>query len=91
VVSFDEPRIPMAQERGILNKRVRIYWIVQGQWFEGLVTRYHRRKKRHRVEYDDGDHEWISFETDGDRVQVQLPDGVWVMVSACYWRCCVVC
>ena len=49
-------------------------------WYEGQVTRYHRRKRRHRVEYDDGDHEWMDLAAEGDRVQLQMDDGTWAMV-----------
>lgn len=54
---------------------------VQDCWYEGTITRYHRRKRRHRVEYDDGDHEWINLLDECDRVQVQQEDGLWNMVS----------
>lgn len=53
----------------------------QDCWYCGSVTRYHRRKDRHRVEYDDGDHEWINLGNECDRVQVQQEDGLWTMVS----------
>lgn len=56
-----------------------IAW-TQDCWYSGSVTRYHRRKDRHRVEYDDGDHEWINFTSECERVQVQQDDGLWTMV-----------
>ena len=37
-------------------------------------------KVRHKIEYDDGDYEWIDLRKESDRVQVYLPDGSWVMV-----------
>jgi hypothetical protein len=54
----------------------------QDCWYLGTVARYHRRKRRHRVEYDDGDHEWVNLLDECDRVQVQTEDGLWNMVSA---------
>ena len=52
---------------------------MQSQWFLAVVTKYHRIKFRHRIDYDDGDHEWINIEKEKDRVQVELEDGGWVM------------
>jgi hypothetical protein len=54
-------------------------------WYEGQVTRYHRRKRRHRVEYDDGDHEWMDLAVEGDRVQLQMDDGTWAMVRKYFY------
>ena len=54
---------------------------LQDCWYGGIITKYHRRKRRHRVEYDDGDHEWINLQDECDRVQVQHEDGLWSMVS----------
>lgn len=51
-----------------------------------MITRYHRRKCRHRVEYDDGDHEWINLEQEAERIQVQVEDGAWLMVSSIYMK-----
>jgi hypothetical protein len=53
---------------------------LQDCWYTGTVTRYHKRKMRHRVEYDDGDHEWMNLLAECERVQVQMEDGLWTMV-----------
>ena len=50
-------------------------------WYEGIIRNYHRRKNRHRVDYDDGDHEWINLQQECERVQVQTDDGLWVMYT----------
>lgn len=47
--------------------------------YAGSITRYHNRKRRHRIEYDDGDHEWLDLQQESDRIQVQLDDGSHVM------------
>ena len=61
---------------------------LQDCWYGGIITKYHRRKRRHRVEYDDGDHEWINLQEECDRVQVQHEDGLWSMVSdTANWIC----
>ena len=82
--TFEEPPDDTAMQRSLMNARVKILWIAQGEWFEGTPTRYHTRKKKYRVEYDDGDHEWINLERERDRVQVQNDDGSWVMLAL--WR-----
>lgn len=78
-VTYDEPAQPCAHEKSLVGLRVKVYWVVQGAWYEGVVSRFHRRKHRHRIEYDDTDHEWIDFDTEYDRVQVHLEDGSWMM------------
>eukprot|EP00981_Chlorochromonas_danica_P004846 scaffold974_cov176-Ochromonas_danica.AAC.3 len=78
-ISYDEPHRPFATELGLIGKRIRVYWVVQAAWYEGSITRYHKRKNRHRVEYDDGDHEWINCDQECERVQIQAADGAWVM------------
>jgi hypothetical protein len=77
--TYDEPKDEHAHQENMLYHRVRVYWIVQQIWYEGTVTRYNRRKHRHKIEYDDGDTEWINFDEERDRVQVQQSDGSWVM------------
>jgi hypothetical protein len=78
-VTYDEPEDPLAFPKAMVGVRVRIYWVAQRVWYEGEIARYHRRKKRHRINYDDGDHEWLNLEDERDRVQVQQPDGSWVV------------
>ncbi|RLN66778.1 hypothetical protein BBJ29_000072 [Phytophthora kernoviae] len=70
-----------AREKSILEMPCRVFWPLEQRWFDGRVTRYNRKKDRHRIEYDDGDHEWLSvFRTDASRVQ--LFNGLcWCMVS----------
>jgi len=69
-----------------------LFFALQDCWYGGTITKYHRRKRRHRVEYDDGDHEWINLQDECDRVQVQHEDGLWSMVRvATHWDlflCC---
>lgn len=37
----------------LINRRVRVWWPLEKKWFDGLVKK--RVKRRHEVEYDDGD------------------------------------
>jgi hypothetical protein len=42
--------------------RVAVFWDGENAYFEGTVTRERRNhKRRHFIEYDDGDQEWIDF------------------------------
>lgn len=79
--TYDEPLGNLVHEKAMIYKRVRVFWVVQGVWYEGVITDFHRRKKRHRIQYDDGDHEWLNLEAEYDRIQVQLDDGSWVMYT----------
>jgi len=78
-ITYEEPKVSWAHEKSFIGMRIRVYWIVQGGWYEATVSDFHRRKRRHRIDYDDGDHEWINMELEHERVQVQLPDGSWQM------------
>ena len=80
-VSYEEPPDEMALQKSLMNQRIKVLWCVQSEWFEGTVTRYHHRKRRYRVEYDDGDHEWLDIEQERDRVQILTESGTWVMFS----------
>ncbi|KAL4159922.1 hypothetical protein PRNP1_000494 [Phytophthora ramorum] len=60
-----------AREKSILEMPCRVLWPLEQRWFDGRVTRYNRKKDRHRIDYDDGDHEWLSvFRADSSRVQL---------------------
>ena len=77
--SYEEPRSEVQLQKSLIGMKVKIHWLRQGQWFSGTISKYHRKKMRHRIDYDDGDHEWLNLELERDRVQVELPDGSWVM------------
>ena len=79
--TYDEPLGYLVHEKAMVYKRIRVYWVVQCVWYEGIITTFHRRKRRHRIQYDDGDHEWLNLESEYDRIQIQLEDGSWVMYS----------
>jgi hypothetical protein len=60
-----------AREKSILEMPCRVLWPLEQRWFDGRVTRYNWMKDRHRIDYDDGDHEWLSvFRADSSRVQL---------------------
>jgi hypothetical protein len=73
-ITYIEPHRMYSIEEHCINKRCKVYWVIQQAWYEGMITRYHYRKHRHRIEYDDGDHEWISLDKEKDRIQILLQD-----------------
>ncbi len=81
-VVWEEPLPQFAVEMSMLHRYVRIYWPANDEWFRALVTRFNKTKRRHRIEYPDGDHEWINFTEESDRVQVEDEDGGVVMFNA---------
>jgi hypothetical protein len=71
-----------ALARCLLGMLCRVYWPLEDAWFNGRITRFNRGKDKHRVEYDDGDHEWLSLAVARDRHRVQLFTGhCWCMLS----------
>ena len=78
---FEEPVDEITRKKTYIGARVRILWLAHDEWFEGTVARYHVRKDKHRVEYDDGDHEWIRMEAEKDRIQIQQEDGSWLIFT----------
>ncbi|OWZ22082.1 hypothetical protein PHMEG_0003273 [Phytophthora megakarya] len=60
-----------AREKSILEMPCRVLWPLEQRWFDGRITRYNGKKDRHRIDYDDGDHEWLSvLRADSSRVQL---------------------
>ncbi|KAG1705850.1 hypothetical protein DVH05_002415 [Phytophthora capsici] len=70
-----------APEKSILEMPCRVLWPLEQRWFDGRVTRYNWKKDRHRIDYDDGDHEWLSvFRADASRIQI-FNGHCWCMAS----------
>ena len=57
-------------EHSLIGSRVRIYWPMEDEFFEGEITDYHVKKSKYRVQYDDGEHEWINLREEQDRVMI---------------------
>ena len=55
----------------LIGKRARIYWPVEDRKFEANITKFHVRKNKFRIEYDDNEHEWIDLRMEQDRVQIK--------------------
>lgn len=80
-VTYEEPRDVMGEKRMLFGSRLRVFWVAQDEWFEGSIVNFHKRKNRFRIDYDDGDHEWIDIYKEKDRIQIQLYDGSWVIFA----------
>lgn len=59
-----------AFQKAMLGMYCRVYWPLEQQWFSGHVARYNREKHKHRIVYDDGDHDWLDFHAEGTRIQL---------------------
>lgn len=59
-----------AHERSMLGMQCRVFWPLELQWYNGYISRYNRVKNKHRIEYEDGDHEWLCFHIEGSRIQL---------------------
>ncbi len=69
-------------EKSLVNKYVKIFWPMENQWFPGYFSRFNKIKMRHRVNYDDGDHEWINIKEEQNRIQIYNSESnTWVMLK----------
>lgn len=75
-VSTIDPRTdPVDAE--LIGCSVRVFWPLEGEWFEGTLAKFHRRRRKYRVEYADGDHEWLDVEQASERLQLYDASGSW--------------
>lgn len=76
--TYEPPQPNITIENLLVGKQVRVFWPVENQWFVGTVTKFNKGRKVHKVEYADGDQEWLDANEERDRLQVY--DGnAWVM------------
>ena len=71
-------------EESLISTQVRVYWTMEEQWYQGRITKWNKKHKRHRIDYDDGDHEWIDLFEEHSRVQILDQDAEaehWVMFN----------
>ncbi|KAK8604803.1 hypothetical protein V6N13_082275 [Hibiscus sabdariffa] len=45
----------------VLNRRIKMFWPLDKNWYYGLVYDYDKERKLHHVKYDDRDEEWIDL------------------------------
>ena len=75
IVTVDPRTDPVDAE--LIGCSVRVFWPLEEEWFEGVLARFHRRRRKYRVEYIDGDHEWIDVDEAADRLQLYDASGSW--------------
>ncbi|XP_039066380.1 uncharacterized protein LOC120212009 [Hibiscus syriacus] len=45
----------------VLNRRIKVFWPLDKNWYYGLVYDYDKERNLHHVKYDDRDEEWIDL------------------------------
>ncbi|KAM7260189.1 hypothetical protein ACFE04_015930 [Oxalis oulophora] len=48
----------------MLNKKIKVFWPLDQNWYYGTLSEYDEEKKLHHVKYDDRDEEWINLQTE---------------------------
>jgi hypothetical protein len=76
--TYIQPTSTRTIDLSYVGLRVRILWVVQDTWYEGYITRFNARKRKYRIEYDDGDHEWMNMDREASRMQFWY-EGAWLM------------
>jgi len=46
----------------VVGKRIRIFWRVHNDWFQGKIISFNSKKGTHKVHYDDGDEEDLKLD-----------------------------
>ena len=64
----------MADAGELIGRRCKVYWPLEEFWYEGTIAKYNSLKRRHRVDYDDGDHEWIDLKEASAQTRVVVQD-----------------
>lgn len=52
----------------LIGQRVDVYWQRDDRWYSALVTEFRRKDSRFRVDYDDGQTEWLDLSKERFRV-----------------------
>ena len=76
--SFERPN-DFGFEKSLIGTRVRVYWPLEVEWYVGTIVSFHCAKGKHRIDYEDGDHEWFVLKEEADRVQLNLVGDQWMM------------
>lgn len=78
------PHIPDPVDAELVGCSVKIYWPRMEEWYKGTLAKFNKRRRRYRVEYYDGDHEWLDIEAASDRVQIFDGNSEWAMFNDAY-------
>jgi IQ calmodulin-binding motif/Leucine Rich repeat len=68
---------PFAYQESFVGMRVQVYWPLQQCYYSGVIARYNRAKGKHRIEYSDGEHEWLVLEEEKNRLTLEV-NGAWI-------------
>lgn len=52
---------PIPQAAISISWRVSVFWEESDTWFKGVIDSYDASVERHRVVFDDGEHQWVDF------------------------------
>jgi len=64
---------PVGDPSEVVARRVEIYWEREARWYSGTVTEFRKKDARFRVEYDDGQDEYLDLSRTSYRL-VEEPD-----------------
>jgi hypothetical protein len=67
-----------AREKSMIGLGIKVYWPLEDAWFEGTIVKFCATKGKHRIDYFDGDHEWLAIDH-MDPSQLQIFNSCWLM------------
>jgi IQ calmodulin-binding motif/Leucine Rich repeat len=68
---------PFAYQESFVGMQVQVYWPLQQCYYSGVIARFNRVKGKHRIEYSDGEHEWLVLEEEKNRLTLEV-NGAWI-------------
>jgi len=71
--TYEKPIPTNLLEKAMVGRKIRVFWPMEEKWYEAVVLHFNPRKGRHKIEYDDSDHEWLTLEEEGARIEVWCP------------------
>ena len=82
---FESPESRFYYDEKYLHKEVRVFWPAEQEYYDATITGFNREKRLYKLEYTDGDMEYVSLVSDGDRIMFKTWDNnneeKWVMAS----------
>lgn len=60
----------------MIGKKVRVYWPVDGKWYQTSVDEYDNATKEHKLRYEDGDTEFVQLGTNSTSQTKEKKTGV---------------
>lgn len=69
-----------AHEKALVGMKCKIEWPLEAKWYPGTISRFNAKRGKHRIDYEDGDHEWMILSEEFDRIQL-FSGSCWCMYS----------